>query len=137
MSFFDAAFAIVVGLEGGYVNDPLDPGGETKYGISKRAFPDLDIKDLTVDQAKAIYRKKYWDFCACDGMSFERALCVFDTAVNQGENFALVLSRTTPDTVDMMAERALRYANSIQFNRFGKGWMRRLFSIMKKAQVTP
>ena len=41
---FDKAFQITVGVEGGYVNDPADPGGETRYGISKRAHPDVDIK---------------------------------------------------------------------------------------------
>ena len=43
MSDFDRAFAAIVGVEGGYVNDPKDPGGETKFGLSHRANPDLDI----------------------------------------------------------------------------------------------
>ena len=46
--------------EGGYVNDPDDPGGETKYGISKRSNPDLDIKNLTEEDATAIYHLSYW-----------------------------------------------------------------------------
>ena len=40
---FDRAFELLIGSEGGYVNDPHDPGGETKYGISKRSYPTLDI----------------------------------------------------------------------------------------------
>ena len=60
MSNFDRAFRFLIGEEGGYVNDPADPGGETKFGISKRAYPQLDIKSLTLDQAKAIYRRDYW-----------------------------------------------------------------------------
>ena len=46
--------------EGGYVNDPKDPGGETKYGISKRAFPNVDIKSITKEDAKKIYMDNYW-----------------------------------------------------------------------------
>ncbi|WP_425526518.1 glycosyl hydrolase 108 family protein [Xanthomonas oryzae] len=46
--------------EGGYVNDPRDPGGETQWGISKRAYPELNIRALTRDQAIEIYRRDYW-----------------------------------------------------------------------------
>lgn len=45
--------------EGGYVNDPNDRGGETKYGISKRSYPDVDIKNLTIPKAKAIYIRDF------------------------------------------------------------------------------
>ena len=57
---FDILVKKVLKHEGGYVNDPSDPGGETKYGISKRAFPDLDIKNLTEEQAILIYYDEYW-----------------------------------------------------------------------------
>jgi len=50
----------VLKREGGYVDDPTDRGGETKYGISKRSYPQLDIKNLTLEQALEIYRKDYW-----------------------------------------------------------------------------
>ena len=56
MNNFDSAFTIILGSEGGYVNDPRDSGGETKYGIAKKFYPNLDIKNLTVEQAKAIYK---------------------------------------------------------------------------------
>lgn len=52
---------IIDHFEGGYVNDPADSGGETKYGISKKQFPNLDIKNLTKDEAVAIYAKQYWN----------------------------------------------------------------------------
>ena len=55
MAEFKLAIPRVITNEGGYVNDPDDPGGETKYGISKRSYPALDIKNLTVEQATAIY----------------------------------------------------------------------------------
>lgn len=81
---FDQAFDILIGHEGGYVNNPSDPGGETKFGISKRAYPDVDIANLTLDQAKAIYKRDYWDRAQCDTLPHDVAFQVFDTAVNSG-----------------------------------------------------
>jgi len=57
---FDCAIQKVLSNEGGYVNDSSDPGGETKYGISKRSYPDLNIQSLTLDNAKAIYYQDFW-----------------------------------------------------------------------------
>jgi lysozyme family protein len=75
--------------EGGYVNDPHDAGGETKYGISKRAFPHLDIKKLTRNDAILIYWKLYWQPIHGDQIvSNELALQVFDMAVNAGTGAA-------------------------------------------------
>lgn len=137
MSFFLPAFQIVVGIEGGYVNDPQDPGGETKFGISKRAYPALDIAALTLEQAQQIYLRDYWDACGCDTMPWERALCVFDMAVNQGQGAARALNVQAHDAIELMAERAVRYAGNKNFPTYGKGWMNRLFKVFKSAQVTP
>ena len=52
---FTSAFDFVLGREGGYVNDPHDPGGETNFGITKRDHPDLDIKNLSIKKAREIY----------------------------------------------------------------------------------
>ena len=60
MELFDKAMNFVGLMEGGYVNDPIDKGGETKYGISKRSYPNLDIKNLTKEQAREIYYKDFW-----------------------------------------------------------------------------
>src|SRR5207302_958519 len=60
MATFDKAIGTVLEHEGGYSFDPNDPGGETKYGISRKAYPGLDVKALTLDQAKAIYKRDYW-----------------------------------------------------------------------------
>ena len=57
---FDAAFERLIGHEGGYTAGVGDPGGETKFGISKRSYPREDIKNLTLEQAKVIYRKDFW-----------------------------------------------------------------------------
>lgn len=57
---FESLVSELLANEGGYVNDPNDPGGETKYGISKRSYPQLDIKSLTKDEAIAIYYSDWW-----------------------------------------------------------------------------
>jgi lysozyme family protein len=81
---FEIAMSFVLPHEGGYSNDPNDPGGETKYGISKRAFPNLDIANLTEAQARDIYRQKYWDKLWLGQVPPAVALVVMDTAVNTG-----------------------------------------------------
>ena len=57
---FEEAFTRLIGHDGGYVNHPSDPGGETKFGISKRAYPGEDIAGLTLQHAKNIYYRDYW-----------------------------------------------------------------------------
>jgi len=82
---FRHAVEVVLRHEGGYVNDPADPGGETKYGISKRAYPHLDIAGLTREQAIEIYRRDWWDRYGYDRIrSLDVATKVFDLAVNMG-----------------------------------------------------
>jgi lysozyme family protein len=60
MAQFEKAIGSVIANEGGYVNDPADAGGETNFGISKRAYPKLAIKELTQAEAERLYRKDYW-----------------------------------------------------------------------------
>ena len=81
---FREALDFTLRWEGGYVHDARDPGGETKFGISKRAHPDLDIANLTRDQAGAVYRRDYWDRLRCFDLPRPVALAVFDFAVNSG-----------------------------------------------------
>ena len=81
---FDQAFDRLINHEGGYVNDSRDPGGQTKYGISKRSYPYHDILNMTLDQAKAIYRKDFWNAVRADELPEAVRFSVFDTAVNAG-----------------------------------------------------
>lgn len=83
---WETAIAFVLKMEGGAEgeHDPNDPGGYTKFGISSKAYPNLDIKNLTLDQAKEIYRRDYWTTCQCDDLPTPFAIGVFDCAVNQG-----------------------------------------------------
>lgn len=88
---WEKGIEFVLKIEGGLVNNPADPGGLTKYGISQAAYPDLDIANLTVEQASAIYKKEYWDTCKCDEMPTPIAIAVFDTAVNMGVKTSVML----------------------------------------------
>ncbi len=84
MSHFDSCIEFVLRHEGGYVFDPRDAGGETKYGISKRAFPGEDIKALTEARARDLYRTQYWGPIRGDSLPLPVALVVLDFAVNSG-----------------------------------------------------
>lgn len=86
---FDDAFTRLLGHEGGYTIGIGDPGGETNWGISKRSYQHLDIKALTVDDAKAIYRRDFWDAARCDDLPADLRFAVFDAAVNSGVGTAV------------------------------------------------
>ena len=125
---FDACVDAVLGEEGGYVNNPADPGGETQWGISKRAFPQVDIKNLTRDDAKAIYLVHYWQPLAPYGLTGLYQKVAFECAVNQGLGKCRALLDAAKGQLDwFMADRALAYAADKNFATFGKGWFRRLF----------
>jgi hypothetical protein len=127
---FEQAYEFTKRWEGGYVNDPADPGGETKYGISKRAYPDLNIKDLGEEDAKAIYKRDYWDMLNCDNRPLGLGVAVFDTAVNCGLARAAVWLDDTNTAEEFLAHRKTHYDLIIKKNpkleRFRKGWMNRL-----------
>jgi lysozyme family protein len=131
VSEFDRVMAFILQEEGGYVNNPADPGGETNFGISKRAYPQVDIKLLTVDKAKEIYRRDYWLPMGLESQKYGPALVLMDCAVNQGVKrsqsiLARVATSSQPFVVAFQAERALHYASLPTFKDFGRGWMRRL-----------
>lgn len=93
-SDWEKAIEFVLKMEGGHVNDPNDPGGETKYGISKKAYPNVDITNLTLDEAKKIYKRDYWDQCHCDELPTGFAISIMDMAVNMGTGKAKRLLQT-------------------------------------------
>jgi lysozyme family protein len=98
---FVKSIELVLQHEGGYVNDPLDAGGETNFGISKRAYPNLDIRNLTVDQAKHIYFNDYWKPIRGDLIvTNELAYQLFDMAVNAGTGAAARLLQRIVGTTD-------------------------------------
>jgi lysozyme family protein len=148
VSFADAVNRTLA-HEGGHVNDPRDPGGETKWGISQRAYPHLDIASLTLEQARAIYRRDYWDAMRCDQLPDRIAAEVFDAAVNSGRRSAAVwLQRALGVNADgvigpitlraareadpaVVAARILGYRLShmtdlSNWPHHGRGWARRI-----------
>ena len=153
---FDKAFQLTVGLEGGYSNNPADPGLETKYGISHRAYPDIDIKSLTLDQARDIYRRDYWQAASCDSMPERIGHLVFDCAVHHGVKTAIKLlqralkvaddgefgpitrgtltARDTNETADLlMAQRMLYLMTCSAWPTYKLGWAKRCFSVARAA----
>lgn len=160
MTAFDQAFGVVVGHEGGYVHDPRDPGGETQWGISHRAYPSLNIAALTQDDARAIYRRDYWDRVRADDLPPPLALVVFDAAVNAGVGRAVrwlqgalgvpadgamgprtIAAARAARVVDVMAEmtaqRLAFMAGLPGWQAFGLGWSRRLCRLPFEAMGMP
>lgn len=144
---FDSAVQFVIAEEGGFSADPNDPGGATKYGISQRAYPGLDIARLTKLDATNIYRRDYWD--RLPSLPVPIDFIAFDFAVNAGiktavralqlaigvkddGNFGPVSQRAliSKPSIDVAilysAERARHYALLDALDdHYARGWMRR------------
>ena len=88
MSNFSKCLEVILHHEGGYVNHPKDPGGETNLGVTKRVYEEFggtkDMKDLTQEDVEPIYEKNYWDKLKCDDMPDGLDLMLFDFGVNAG-----------------------------------------------------
>ncbi|MEP6587520.1 MAG: glycosyl hydrolase 108 family protein [Polaromonas sp.] len=143
---FNTAFDRLIEHEGGYVNNPHDPGSETRFGISKRSYPGVDIKNLTREGARAIYLKDFWSPLgdAHPAIKFQ----VFDFAVNSGIQTAIRKLQTAIGVADdghwgpqsaarlagidlndvllrFIAERQDFWCSLSTWATFGKGWIRR------------
>ena len=102
---YDKCLETILHHEGGYVNHPKDPGGETNLGVTKRVYEEhggtKDMKDLTVEDVAPIYKKGYWDKMKGDELPSGLDLCVFDFGVNAGPGRAAKYLQTmigsTPD----------------------------------------
>lgn len=140
MANFEKAIAFVLKHEGGYVNDPKDPGGETKYGICKRNHPTVDIKNLTEDGAKGIYLSEYWLPSGAGKIADDSlALAVFDTAVNMGISRAVnLLARSEGIFAQFLALRKDYYLNLCRIKpnlqKFLKGWLNRVDDLEKEGE---
>lgn len=156
MTNFDAAFDRLMGNEGGYVNNPADPGGETQWGVSKRSYPGVDIKALTRDDAKAIYLRDFWQRGQMDAIAFELAFQVFDIAVNSGIETAIRMLQRAVGVADdghfgpvslgklsalpvpvvtmlVIAERLDFWRKLSTFHEFGAGWTGRAAADLRYA----
>ena len=133
---FDRCFAFLMSWEGGYSNDPDDPGGETNFGISKRSHPNVDIRGLTEEEAKRIYRSAYWTPCDCQNKPWPWDLIIMDTAVNIGQKRALVMFQENQDWKDYLMAR-IKYYISISSktkDKFLKGWINRVMALDRLAR---
>jgi len=142
---FEIAFERLIGNERGYSNNPLDPGKETNWGISKRSYPDVDIASLTRDQAKQIYRSDFWNKGSFDQLPFALAFQAFDIAVNSGiteavkllqqaagvvvdgdlgpKTLAAINSQSLPALLMLLAAARLDFWRSLPiWETFGNGW---------------
>lgn len=170
MSRFDEAFERTVGHEGGFQKDPKDRGnwtsGEpghgvlkgTKYGISAASYPEEDIQNLTLDRAKEIYRRDFWDRLHCDDLGAPLDEYVFDFGVNSGEDRAAMSlqaavgalqdgdigprtltalkTKSKRDVVRLLfVDRAMIMALNPNDRRYGRGWFARLFDVTTRALV--
>ena len=102
---FSEALEVILHHEGGYVNHPKDPGGETNLGVTKRVYEDFggekEMKDLTKEDVEPIYKKNYWDRVKGDDLPEGLDLCIFDFAVNAGPGRAAkFIQRLVKTTVD-------------------------------------
>tara|TARA_Y100001938_G_C7973062_1_gene370337 strand:- start:156 stop:665 length:510 start_codon:yes stop_codon:yes gene_type:complete len=90
---FPKCLQVILHHEGGYVNHPRDPGGETNLGVTKRVYEEWggtkSMKDLTEDDVAPIYEKNYWARAKCDQLPSGLDLAVFDWAVNSGTGRAV------------------------------------------------
>ena len=157
---FEQAFTKLLGHEGGYVNHPNDPGGETNWGITKAVAREFgytgSMRDLPRDTAKRIYRVKYWDTVKADEMPDAVRYPLFDAAVNSGVGQAARWLQRALGVADdgkigaitiakakqsdgvavasaMIGQRLQFMTNLSTWPAFGKGWARRIASLMQEA----
>ena len=118
--------------EGGKA-DPGDPGGLTKWGITKRSFPDVDVANLTREQAIDLYHKYYWQRMGCDGLASPLDIVVFDTGVNCGPGNALGWLQGTNSWEHVLLKRAYHYTDLARQKPYFKtilfGLMRRVCAV--------
>lgn len=133
------ALTFVLKWEGEYSNDPNDPGGETKWGISKRSYPEEDIVNLTRDRALEIYANDYWLAAGCDLIPFPYNVAVFDTAVHCGVARAIRWFKEVKNVDVFLDKRKEYYIDLVNKNdnlvRFARGWWARLADLRKYVEI--
>lgn len=140
---YNYALQQVLKSEGGYTNDPRDPGGPTNYGITiadyrmyinKSGTAD-DVKNMHLADAQSIYRSKYWNAVNGDTLPSGVDYCVFDYGVNSGVGRAKKvynnLKTDNPkDTINAICDERLKFLQSLgTWSHFGKGWGARVASV--------
>jgi len=119
---FDDVIPKILASEGGYVNDPDDPGKETKFGISSKAYPDENIKELTIERAKELYYSDYWIRGKVGGLPKELRYLHMDSCVNHGFSRASKMLQEAIGTVDVdgyIGPKTLEAARADHLWRYG------------------
>lgn len=163
---FNLSFENVIGVEGGYTQDPEDTGNwtggrkgvgklnGTKYGVSAASYPFVDIKSLTIEDAKTIYYNDFWTPIKGDSVPFAIANVLFDCAINSGCTTSVKLlqralglkedgvigNATITEAINnkealtlYLTARAVFYSRLSKFELYGKGWMKRLFIVHQQS----
>ena len=155
---FQTAVKHVLMSEGGYVDHPLDPGRKTNFGITEAVAREEgytgDMRNLPLDLAKRIYKKRYWDKVSADSLPPSIRLAVFDAAVNSGPRQAILWLQRAAGVSDdgiigpitlravnalnadalrmkILAQRLRFLTNLNTFSTFGRGWTRRVCDLME------
>jgi len=139
---FQRALDFTLRWEGDYSNDPKDPGGETKFGISKRSYPRLTISKLTKEVASMLYRQDYWEAGKCHEMPSPLNIVHFDACVNLGVARAKRLLQSADRSGSIkgyavnLIESRRRFYQSIttrspRFKKYSRGWDNRLNALLK------
>lgn len=163
---FDEAFKTVIGHEGGFTLHSGDPGNwtggkvgigtlkGTKYGIAANTYPNEDIKNLTLDRAKQLYKRDFWDKAKCDQLPDGLRFHVFDVSVNSGVSRGVktlqqalgvnddgIIGNQTINAaksqnaheilIKFYSFRIAFYTSLNTFSTFGKGWMNRVANNLK------
>ena len=160
-STYDEALRRLLVHEGGYSNHPSDPGGPTNFGITiydyrryvKPSATAADVRAMRIDEAKAIYRAKYWNAQRCDGLPAGVDYSVFDYGVNSGigrsgkvlrrvvglpdntsvvteEVLGAVAQRDAKAIIGAINDERLRFLKGLKtWPVFGAGWSRRVAEV--------
>jgi lysozyme family protein len=161
---FDQCIALVLQHEGNFVNHPSDPGGATNKGVTKKVWEEWvgklvsidDMKALTVEDVKPLYKAQYWDRIRGDGLPAGVDYVCFDAAVNSGvvrsakflqaalgvptdgvigpATLAAAEARNPRELVTDLCDRRSAFLQALPtWSVFGKGWSRRVDEVEKKA----
>lgn len=140
MTNFQNAIKFTLRWEGGYVNNPADPGGETNYGIAKSSHPDVDIRNLTLAQAMEIYKEEYWDAYQLEDVNSPLCIVLFDMFVNHRPDVVRRLRiESGDDWMKLIQKRKDFYGLIVSKNpkmqQFLKGWLNRANDLTKYCQI--
>lgn len=155
-SSYAEALKRVLAHEGGYTNDPKDPGGPTNYGITiadarmywKSNATASDVRFMPIDVAKSIYKSKYWDRMDCDNLPAGVDYCVFDYGVNSGVNRAIRIwqefkNKSAAATINDISDERLAFLKTAKnpktgellWPTYGRGWAKRVADVRNYSLV--